>query len=70
MNKTVQFKDLKIGDSFGCWGDTHINYNYPKWCECVKTNEDTAQEIDGISFLIHRGDDVMINQTALKNFKY
>lgn len=56
--KTVFFKDLKIGDEFGCYGDIHLNYNYPKWCECIKASESMAEEINGISFLMSGNDEV------------
>jgi hypothetical protein len=59
--KKVQFKTLKVGDKFECYGDIHINYNYPKICKCVKTDYDTAEEIDGISFYMDGADDVFIN---------
>lgn len=54
----VLFKDLKVGDKFDCYGDIHLNYDYPKWCECIKISEDTAEEINGISFLMNENDEV------------
>lgn len=58
--KKVKFKDLEIGDKFSCWGDTHLNYNYPAWCKCIKIDHHTAQEINGIRFLISESDEVII----------
>jgi len=48
--KQVKFKDLSIGDKFECYGDTYINYSYPKICVCIKVDEDTADEINGSRF--------------------
>ena len=56
----VKFKTLKVGDKFECYGDTFINYDYPKICKCVKTDFDTAEEIDGISFYVNVADEVFI----------
>lgn len=55
---TIKFRDLKIGESFECYGDTFINYDYPKICICRKVEEDVAEEIDGIRFLIHADSEV------------
>ena len=49
MTENVKFKDLQIGDKFGCWGDECLNYNYPEWCECIKHDETTGGEVDGMS---------------------
>lgn len=48
----VKFKELRIGQEFECYGDTFINYDYPKICRCRKLTEDTAEEIDGITFSV------------------
>ena len=48
----VKFKELKIGDKFECYGDSLINYDYPKICKCIKTGLDTAEEINGVSFYV------------------
>jgi len=53
MSKTIKFKDLETGEQFECYGDTCINYDYPKICKCRKIDETTAEEIDGIRFLIN-----------------
>jgi len=58
--KIDKFKNLKIGQEFECYGDTAINYDYPKICKCVKDGEDLAREIDGISFYISGDESVFI----------
>jgi hypothetical protein len=58
--KKVKFKDLKIGDKFGCWGDQLINYTHAVWCYCIKTDEITGQEIGGIYFGISPSTEVSI----------
>lgn len=55
-----KFGDLKIGEEFEVYGDIHLNYDFPKICKCVKRNENTGTEIDGISFLINPTDIVYI----------
>ena len=62
----IKFKDLNNGDSFECWGDTHLNYNYAKWCKCVKINDDTGQEVDGINFAMNDNDIVYIKKQLTK----
>jgi hypothetical protein len=57
---SVKFSSLEIGDIFECYGDSCINYNYPKICKCVKTSYDSAEEIDGSSFLIHGSTEVFV----------
>ncbi len=59
--KQIKFKDLKIGDEFECYGDTFINYNYPKICKCIKTSFDCAEEINGISFYVEQTVSVIVN---------
>ncbi len=59
--KQIKFKDLKIGAEFECYGDTLINYNYPKICRCIKTSFDCTEEIDGISFYVEQSAIVTIN---------
>ena len=58
--KIDKFKNLKIGQEFECYGDTAINYDYPKICKCIKDSEDLAHEIDGISFYISGDESVFI----------
>ena len=60
-SETVLFSSLKIGDKFFCWGDQNLNYDYPKICECIKTGEQLAEELEGMSFLIDKSDKVFIN---------
>lgn len=55
---TMKFRDLKIGDKFEVYGDTHINYDYPKICVCIKIDEWTAEEVDGIKFGINPSCDI------------
>lgn len=62
--KKVQFKELNIGDEFECYGDIHINYDFPKICKCKKTRGDAAEEIDGVSFLMSGSDEVYIKTTS------
>lgn len=57
--KEVKFSELAIGDKFGCWGDHYLNYDFPKWCDCVKTEEEMAEEIDGIRFPVDKDDTVL-----------
>lgn len=57
---TTKFGKLRVGDSFECYGDIHLNYNYPKICECVKIDTDLAEENDGISFYMDDSDTVFI----------
>lgn len=56
----VKFKELKIGDKFECYGDTLINYDYPKICKCIKTGLDIAEEINGVSFYVYDSSEVFI----------
>ena len=58
MRNQIEFKDLKEGDQFECYGDIHLNYNSRKICKCVKLDELTAREIDGIIFNIRGVDTV------------
>jgi len=60
MRNQIEFKDLKEGDHFECYGDIHLNYNSRKICKCIKLDELTAREIDGIIFNI-RGEDTVFN---------
>lgn len=53
----MKFIDLQYGDIFECYGDIHLNYNYPKICKCRKVGDERATEInddgsDGMAFLI------------------
>jgi len=41
-----KFKDLPIGYIFEAYGDEISNYDYPKDCIFVKTEEGVATEID------------------------
>ncbi len=56
------FKDLQIGDTFYCYGDTHLNYNYPKYCQCTKVDSKTGQEVDGIRFGMDDEDEVQVKK--------
>ena len=58
MRQQIEFKELKEGDQFECYGDIHLNYNTRKICKCVKLDELTAREIGGIIFNI-RGEDTI-----------
>jgi hypothetical protein len=53
-----KFRDLKIGEKFEVYGDECLNYEYPKICVCVKEDESTGKEIDGIRFGIHPGTEI------------
>lgn len=65
--KIVKFGTLNIGDKFGCWGDYHLNYNYPRWCECEKFGVMTGRELNGdppgtgILFCMSESDEVTIS---------
>ncbi len=63
MNK--KFSELSIGDKFGCWGDIHLNYSIPIWCNCEKIDNNTAKEIDGINFSMNDNDEVTIKRLIL-----
>ena len=56
----VEFRTLAIGDEFFCYGDTFINYDYPKWCHCVKEDNYTAVEVGGIAFGVSPSDKVFV----------
>jgi len=58
----VKFSDLEINDEFECYGDIHLNYNYPKICKCFKERDNIGQEFDGISFGMHDSDEVWIEE--------
>jgi hypothetical protein len=58
MRKQIEFKDLKDGEFFECYGDVHLNYNTRKLCKCVKLDELTGREINGIIFNIRGVDTV------------
>lgn len=58
--RKIRFGDLAIGATFFCYGDTYINYDYPKLCECVKLSHSVAQEVGGVRFLMNREDLVTI----------
>lgn len=60
MPVKIRFSELKIGDKFECYGDTFINYNYPKICQCIKTGNSSAEEINGVSFSVSEYDEVLI----------
>lgn len=58
--RTIKFSELKTGDKFECYGDTFINYNYPKICKCVKIGETEAEEIGGVRFQVNPNDEVIV----------
>lgn len=58
MKNTVKFKELEVGDKFTCYGDRHLNYNFPKICKCHKVDENTGKEFDDIRFLMNDSDEV------------
>lgn len=58
MRKTVEFKDLKDGEFFECYGDVHLNYNSRKLCKCIKIDRLTGKEVNGIIFNIREIDTV------------
>jgi hypothetical protein len=62
FDNEVKFKALKIGQLFECYGDTVMNYSYPKICKCIKDSENMASEIDGISFYISGNDSVFVGK--------
>lgn len=66
FTKSVLFKTLEINQEFECYGDTYINYDYPKICRCIKDSNNSAHEIDGINFYINTNDSVFIKHTILK----
>ena len=47
---SVLFRDLAVGQEFECYGNECLNYSFPKICKCIKIDEHTGQEIDGINF--------------------
>jgi len=65
----MKFSEIKIGDSFSCFGDQHLNYDYPKICECIKIDDNCAREIEGINFSMNEDDivfpvDIIANPIA------
>lgn len=57
----IKFKDLEIEQEFSCWGDIHLNYDYPVEVVAYKDNETTAIEIEedgseGIRFAMNPND--------------
>ncbi len=58
--KKAKFGQLKIGDIFECWGDYLINYSSPVVCRCVKLEEEVAEEIGGMRFLVSKESEVFI----------
>jgi len=56
--KTIEFKELKEGDQFECYGDVHLGYNTRKLCKCIKLDGITAREINGLIFNIRDIDTV------------
>jgi len=60
--KPYFFKQLEIGDKFECYGDIHLNYDYPKICKCIKHDDHTGKEIDGILFGMGDYDEVFIEK--------
>lgn len=58
--KVVKFGSLPLYGKFECYGDMHLNYNYPKICSCIKISEETGEEIDGITFGMNEDDKVFI----------
>lgn len=67
MRKQIEFKDLKDGEFFECYGDVHLNYNTRKLCKCVKLDELTGREINGIIFNIRGVDTVFRLDDATEN---
>jgi len=60
----VKFEDLKVGDTFEVCGDEYINYRYPKICKCRKLSAWSAEEIDGVAFLMSAEDEVFVDMQA------
>lgn len=58
--KTVKFSEIEIGEHFECYGDIHMNYDFPIIIECVKIKDDLAEEVNGISFYMDESDEVFI----------
>jgi hypothetical protein len=46
------FGILPVGAEFYCWGDQHLNYDYPKWIRCTKVDSRTGVEVHGCRFLM------------------
>lgn len=57
----MEFREIKIGGKFECYGDIHLNYDYPKICKCIKTGKNSAKEIDGINFFMGDSDSILTN---------
>jgi hypothetical protein len=41
----MEFHRMQNGSFFGCWGDLHLNYDFPKWVIAKKIDDSTAVEI-------------------------
>jgi hypothetical protein len=57
-----KFGMLPIGEEFECYGDVHLNYDYPKICRCVKDSENTGKEIDGSIFSMNKSDSIFVKE--------
>jgi hypothetical protein len=58
-----KFKDIEIGEYFGCYGNEFSFYHYPAWLVAVKQDKDIAAEVDirrniGIRFDMKETDEV------------
>ena len=63
MGNKKYFKDICIGEHFGCWGDICSNHNSQVWMICRKDSNDSGVELnqdgsDGQVFLMNEHDEV------------
>ena len=61
----VKFCEVELGENFKCYGDIHLNYDYPIVCTCIKTKANIGKEIDGgVLFSMDDFDEVWIEEKA------
>ena len=63
---SVEFRALSVGQRFWIYGDSDLNYDYPKVCECIKDSHGIAHEVGGISFHIEGSAMVSIDKAAFE----
>lgn len=66
---STKFERLPIGEEFECYGDFHLNYDYPKICRCVKDSDTTGKEIGGSRFSMNPGDLIFVKEYLNFNAK-
>lgn len=65
VSKYKKFKDIKVNEYFGGWGDELSNYDYPKWCLFQKDDKNGAIEIDSNG---NKGIGILMNENCEVTF--